>query len=249
MRRWRSERSHAGRARPQGDAHRSRGEASRWSICTALPTCTASPAISSPSTSASAPRPGHRAGPSRLRAERRARRRLRHRRRRSSTISKSSTRSASTSFDLVGHCVGGWIAAELAVRHPERVRRLGLIGACGLFVPGAPIGDVFMHSQPERGVQLTTLAAAAVRPRKRAGGIALLRQRPRRHRGGDAALSDAALRLLRRVQAALFLQPRTARAALPRRHAGRGDLGRDAIAWCRAPMARPMSRACRAPRT
>jgi pimeloyl-ACP methyl ester carboxylesterase len=61
------------------------------------------------------------------------------------------------SFDLVGHCVGGWIAAELAVRYPERVRRLGLIGACGLFVPGAPIGDIFMHSQPERGVQLTTL--------------------------------------------------------------------------------------------
>jgi pimeloyl-ACP methyl ester carboxylesterase len=60
-------------------------------------------------------------------------------------------------FDLVGHGVGGWIAAELAVRYPERVRRLALIGACGLFVPGAPIGDVFMHSQPERGVELTSL--------------------------------------------------------------------------------------------
>jgi pimeloyl-ACP methyl ester carboxylesterase len=60
-------------------------------------------------------------------------------------------------FDLIGHCVGGWIAAELAVRHPERVRSLALIGACGLFVAGAPIGDVFMHSQPERGVELTTL--------------------------------------------------------------------------------------------
>jgi pimeloyl-ACP methyl ester carboxylesterase len=60
-------------------------------------------------------------------------------------------------FDLVGHCAGGWIAAELAVRHPEKVARLVLIGACGLFVPGEPIGDVFMHAQPERGVDLTTL--------------------------------------------------------------------------------------------
>lgn len=62
-------------------------------------------------------------------------------------------------FDLVGHCVGGWIAAELAVRHPGRVKRLVLIGACGLFVAGAPIGDVFMHAQPERGVDYATLRA------------------------------------------------------------------------------------------
>jgi pimeloyl-ACP methyl ester carboxylesterase len=60
-------------------------------------------------------------------------------------------------FDLVGHCAGGWIAAELAVRHPERVRRLALIGACGLFVPGEPIGDVFMHAQPERGTDQSSL--------------------------------------------------------------------------------------------
>lgn len=52
-------------------------------------------------------------------------------------------------FDLVGHCAGGWIAAELAVRHPERVARLTLIGPCGLFVPGEPIADVFMCAQPE----------------------------------------------------------------------------------------------------
>lgn len=62
-----------------------------------------------------------------------------------------------TRFDLVGHCVGGWFAAEFAVRHPERVKSLTLIGACGLFVPGELIGDVFMHAQPERGVDLKTL--------------------------------------------------------------------------------------------
>ena len=62
-------------------------------------------------------------------------------------------------FDLVGHCAGGWIAAERAVRHPERVNRLALLGACGLYVPGEPIGDVFMHAQPERGVDYTTLRA------------------------------------------------------------------------------------------
>ena len=59
--------------------------------------------------------------------------------------------------DLVGHCVGGWIAAEIAVRHPERVGRLALIGACGLFVPGEPIGDIFMHAQPERGTDQSSL--------------------------------------------------------------------------------------------
>jgi pimeloyl-ACP methyl ester carboxylesterase len=60
-------------------------------------------------------------------------------------------------FDLVGHCVGGWFAAEFAIRHPQRVRSLTLIGACGLFVAGHLIGDVFMHAQPERGVDLKTL--------------------------------------------------------------------------------------------
>ena len=60
-------------------------------------------------------------------------------------------------FDLVGHCSGGWLAAEMAVRHPERVRRIGLVAASGLEVKGALIGDVFMHSQPERGVDYQSL--------------------------------------------------------------------------------------------
>jgi pimeloyl-ACP methyl ester carboxylesterase len=55
------------------------------------------------------------------------------------------------SFDLAGSAIGGWIAAELAVRIPERVRSLTLIGATGLFVPAQPVGDLFMMVQPERG--------------------------------------------------------------------------------------------------
>lgn len=60
-------------------------------------------------------------------------------------------------FNMVGHSVGGWIAAEIAVRHPEKIRKLALIGATGLFVSNQPIGDVFMHTQPERGVDYSTL--------------------------------------------------------------------------------------------
>ncbi len=62
-----------------------------------------------------------------------------------------------TQFDLVGSCVGGWIAAELAVRHPEKIRKLILIGAAGLYVQGALIGDVFMNAQPEYGSSYATL--------------------------------------------------------------------------------------------
>jgi pimeloyl-ACP methyl ester carboxylesterase len=54
-------------------------------------------------------------------------------------------------IDLAGACIGGWLAAEIAVRHPERVNRLALIGATGLFVSGKPIGDLFMAVQPRDG--------------------------------------------------------------------------------------------------
>ncbi len=62
-------------------------------------------------------------------------------------------------FHLVGACAGGWIAAELAARHPEKVRRLVLIDALGLFVSGAPIGDIFMMSHPVRGTDYSELRA------------------------------------------------------------------------------------------
>jgi pimeloyl-ACP methyl ester carboxylesterase len=53
--------------------------------------------------------------------------------------------------DVAGTCVGGWIAAELAVRYPERINRIALIGASGLFVKEAPIGDLFWETQAEQG--------------------------------------------------------------------------------------------------
>jgi pimeloyl-ACP methyl ester carboxylesterase len=50
---------------------------------------------------------------------------------------------------IVGSSLGGWLAAELAVHHGERVGKLVLIDACGLRVEGAPITDIFAPSPPE----------------------------------------------------------------------------------------------------
>lgn len=41
-------------------------------------------------------------------------------------------------FDLVGISLGGWMAAEFAVAHPERVRRLVLAAPAGIAVPEHP---------------------------------------------------------------------------------------------------------------
>lgn len=45
--------------------------------------------------------------------------------------------------EVVGHSLGGWAAAALAVQHPHRVRSLTLFAPFGLRVPGAPITDFF----------------------------------------------------------------------------------------------------------
>lgn len=44
---------------------------------------------------------------------------------------------------VVGLSLGGWIAAELASRHPERVERLVLADAVGIRIPEKPIADLF----------------------------------------------------------------------------------------------------------
>ena len=46
--------------------------------------------------------------------------------------------------DVVGLSLGGWLAAELALRHPARVERLVLVDAAGTRVPGVDRPDLFM---------------------------------------------------------------------------------------------------------
>lgn len=44
---------------------------------------------------------------------------------------------------LMGGSIGGWIAAEFAVRYPERVKSLIIVGAVGIRVKGQPYADIF----------------------------------------------------------------------------------------------------------
>ena len=51
--------------------------------------------------------------------------------------------------DVVGLSLGGWLGAELALRHPARVNRLVLVDAAGVRVPGVPMGNPFMLPPPK----------------------------------------------------------------------------------------------------
>ena len=55
--------------------------------------------------------------------------------------------------DVVGLSLGGWLAAELAHRHPSRVGHLVLVDAAGTRVPGVERGDSFL-STPAKARQL-----------------------------------------------------------------------------------------------
>lgn len=54
-------------------------------------------------------------------------------------------------ISVVGTGIGGWIAAELAVRASALVDGLVLIGAAGLDLPNQPIADIFYEVQPLNG--------------------------------------------------------------------------------------------------
>ena len=51
---------------------------------------------------------------------------------------------------LGGVSLGGWVAAEVACRWPERVKRLWIADAPGLWVPEQPLPDLFRHAQDRR---------------------------------------------------------------------------------------------------
>lgn len=55
---------------------------------------------------------------------------------------------------LVGTSLGGWAAAEMAVRDPGAMRTLTLVAPAGVNVPGVPRGDLFMWSPEETAKKL-----------------------------------------------------------------------------------------------
>jgi len=55
-----------------------------------------------------------------------------------------------TGVDLVGHGLGGWIAAELAVRNTHRLASLTLVGASGIHVKGIAQLDSFLRTDEQR---------------------------------------------------------------------------------------------------
>lgn len=51
---------------------------------------------------------------------------------------------------LVGNSLGGWIAAEIAVRSTQRLASLTLAGSAGLYVPGVAQVDSYLISEEQR---------------------------------------------------------------------------------------------------
>ncbi len=50
---------------------------------------------------------------------------------------------------VVGLSLGGWLAAELATRYANRIKKLALINPVGLRVPGSPMADIFAANPQE----------------------------------------------------------------------------------------------------
>src|SRR5437764_1451807 len=53
------------------------------------------------------------------------------------------------SVPIVGLSLGGWMAAELATRYPERVSKLVLVNPVGLYIEGQPVKVIFGRTPAE----------------------------------------------------------------------------------------------------
>ena len=71
--------------------------------------------------------------------------------------------SAWTKFDLGGFSLGGWLAAEFALRQPERLRRLVLVAPAGLVVDKARAPELSEITPPELPSYLANDVTAALR--------------------------------------------------------------------------------------
>lgn len=45
---------------------------------------------------------------------------------------------------VIGHCIGGWTALEMAVRQPGAISGITLLNSAGIHVDKVPVGDFFM---------------------------------------------------------------------------------------------------------
>ncbi len=73
--------------------------------------------------------------------------------------------------DLVGFSLGGWVAAELAVRNTRRLNSLTLVDTAGIHVPGVPQVDTFLVSDEQ-------LVRALFHDQKRADAVLAGMRRP-----------------------------------------------------------------------
>ncbi len=82
---------------------------------------------------------------------------------------------------LVGHSIGGWIAAEIAIRSTQRIRSLSLLAPAGVAAADADYPDIFLWA-PEDTTRRQFHDAA----------LAETQLRAQAERGVDAALQNRA---------------------------------------------------------